>query len=341
MAREQKSIITRTKACPQCGGKISPAAKFCTNCGHKLSVKPIELLKIKESPEDQQQKALVFDRLREFLDFTHNPDRQYVQGTFELIDRYFVANEELPDILVLLLEHPYSLVREKAAFYLAQSEQGVQKMLEILNGGNTWLRKTAIRILGRVRAKEAVPALVHMYERAADLWLKQDILYAFGEIGDRQPFNTVMRALDSAEAEIICAAATALKAMADPAAIQYLIPKLAWGDTKVENTVQESIKSFGSKAVGILVKTLLDQRTPEKNKEKILEVLKDIPDPMAVPLLINLVQQEQALVLPIIKIMAVWKYKEFIPVLEKITEDPARGRRIEAQFALKQIKESS
>ncbi|MBU0580626.1 MAG: HEAT repeat domain-containing protein [Candidatus Margulisbacteria bacterium] len=339
MIQNQKALHPKTKVCPQCGGKVSAKAKFCTYCGSKIIVKTIEFPKITESLEDRQQKEIVLSHLRSFLNFNHNPNLEDIKQTFNLVDNLFLKIEEVYEILVLLLEHPFKIIREKAAFLIVQKEKGLQKLLDILVGDIFWLKATAVHILGRIKNKQAIPSLINLLGKTQDFWLKQEIIFALGEIGDIQAFNTLIRALNFSEPELICAAADSLKALADPAAIQYLLPKIDDHNPQVVLKVKEAVQSFGKKAVSPLVKLLSDFRSPDKIKQKALEILKEIPDSMAVPLLINFINQNSSFVVPVIKIMGAWRFKEFIPVLEKMENSNQRDWRLEAQVALKQIKE--
>jgi hypothetical protein len=58
---------------------------------------------------------------------------------------------------------------------------------------------------------------------------------------------------------------------------------------------------------------------------------------MAAPLLINALAEQPELVLDVIKVMAVWRFAEFVPALEQLAESSDREVRLAASGALRQI----
>jgi HEAT repeat protein len=332
------SKIIKENVCPACGGKTVAKAKFCTHCGQKLSASPLVFPKIAETLAERRIKEDILTELKLFCDQKTNPDPVAIEQAFRLIVTNNVPAAELEEVLLGLTVHPYRPLRERAALSLAQSENGINKLIGLLESTSAWIRSTAVQVLGRMKTARAVRPLVHILETSNDLWLRRDVLLALGEIGDEQVFNLLMRSLQLKEPELICAAARALQALGDPAAIQYLLPLLEDTSAEVVRTAEDVLYSFGSKASTALHKVLADTRSSEKMKAKILRLIKDIPDQMTAPLLLQLLTERGTLTSELIRTMSAWKYPEFIPALDVLRQEPHGKWRREAELALREIK---
>ncbi len=327
--------------CIHCGGTVAARAKFCTHCGQKLdsAALPITHLKLTETPIELKAKQQFQDQLQELLDLKKNPTQVNIDQAFQELNDLPEAPEFLAELLFKLLHHPYKPLREQAALVLIKSRSGKDQLLTLLGTAPDWIRSTIISVIGQARLTQAVPLLIGLAEKDSNPWLQQDIVYALGEIGDIQAFNFLMRLLTTSDQSLVQAAARSLKALGDPAAIQYLLPQLTSPSVETESIIFDALQSFGTRAAHQLIKLLADHKSPEKLKAKALMLLEKTPDPMATPILINLLAEANTLAQPIIKVMASWKLEEFIPVLEAIGNDRSRELRLLAQSALQQIKQ--
>ena len=339
MARSGATAQIKEDVCPQCGGKVAQKAKFCTHCGYKLSAAgtPLAFPKVSETREERKAKDTILARLKELNDPLSNPEHASIDDLFTLITQEAVPFGEIQEFLLPLLEHPYRPLREKVAGVLVSDELGRKKFLELLNDDRNWVRSTVIRALGRGKVASVVPTLMFLFDSEDDIWVRRDILFALGEIKEIQAFNLLMRALMLEESELVSAAAQALTVLGDPAAVKYLIPQLSHKDHQVVHCIEDALHSFGKQSVQPLLAVFGDVRTPPLLKKKILGLIINIPDPMAAPLLINALAEQKDLAVDLMKVMAAWKFPEFIPALQQITESPERTLRIAALGALRQF----
>jgi HEAT repeats len=322
MAKQAKVPISENSVCTHCQSAISPQAKFCTNCGKKTDAQaaPITFPKITETPTERKAKEGALDKLHLFTNTSFNPTRETIDKVFLDIEKTDLPEAALSEILQELLEHPFAYLREKTAYALVETKTGQTKLLELLSGKTFWLKQTAVRALARAKVSQALPVLEHLLENTEDLWLKQEILLAFGEIGDIQAFNTLFRSLATPFKELKIAAVLSLKKLGDPAALPYLLPLLDDQEPTVVNTATAAINSFAKKPTTELLKTLADHKSSLRLRTQILQLLSDSPDPMATPLLINLFAQEPHLIDALLEVVEKWQEPDFIPALKQLAD---------------------
>lgn len=338
MARSEATALSKENTCPQCGGKVSAKAKFCTHCGYKITSAPIAFPRITESAVERKAKDTIREQLQSFSDPTANPSIDTIENVFKQILDEHIDTTGIHAELTALLMHPYRPLREKAAALLTQDEKGIELLKKYLEAPEQWLQSTAIRALGRIKAGNTTSTLVHILETHDDLWLRRDVILAMGEIGDIQAFNPLMRALTLPEPELVTAAIHSLKALGDAAAAQYMIPLLVHRSPEVTTAASEALLHFGEGAVQSLVTVLPDHRSTNALIERVLDILVAIPDQMAAPILLNMLNMRPELTLSIIRVMSAWRFPEFLPALKSLADGPDQEQRIAAGAALRRFK---
>jgi HEAT repeat protein len=127
--------------------------------------------------------------------------------------------------LVLLLQDKVKAVRDEAIMALqVLEESAVTTLLPSLQDKNWSIRLRAVEALGLLGSSLAVSPLMDVLSREEDTTVKQDVIWALGEIGDARAIDLLVQAMK--ETRLRSLAIEALGKIGDPVVIPHLLEAL-------------------------------------------------------------------------------------------------------------------
>ena len=163
---------------------------------------------------------------------------------------------------------------------IAATDEAIEEMLGLANRRN----HDAIRILGKMRAEEAVDTLVDYVEPDNDVKLQKVTLKALGEIGSREAVQPIANHLAAGEADVRPVAARALGLIGDTRAIQPLSETLETDDDDTTRAAAAwALRQIGTREALEIAAEYDDERSflLQTEAEKAQATLGDEAEPMA------------------------------------------------------------
>ncbi|MBX7220269.1 MAG: HEAT repeat domain-containing protein [Blastocatellia bacterium] len=194
-----------------------------------------------ENPDLKESEAILrrlveLDRLAakksfaELLEDTANADQQLRLAAIRALRGHFseTTQAEAEKKLLALGQDASWMVRGEAVFSLGFSKPGeplVTALRQSLKDDHWFVRGRAVQALGKLKATDAVPDLVALYETEG--WdNRARIAFALGEIGDLQALDTLLAAMASDDGTLQLIAYGALKNFRGGRTLRALLSRL-------------------------------------------------------------------------------------------------------------------
>ncbi|MEO0097401.1 MAG: HEAT repeat domain-containing protein [candidate division WOR-3 bacterium] len=146
-------------------------------------------------------------------------------------------------------------------------------LIDSINSDNIQTRANVIYLIGKIKAKEAIPSLIKALKdkRNRPRW----ILNAFAELGDTSVFFEIINYLNSADEPTRIYACYALGKLKDKRGTNYLIEKLKDRIFTVRQSAEIALAEIGTPALPALLDNLLKNKN-ENFQANILRVINRI-----------------------------------------------------------------
>ncbi|MEO0088288.1 MAG: HEAT repeat domain-containing protein [candidate division WOR-3 bacterium] len=148
-------------------------------------------------------------------------------------------------------------------------------LMDSINSENTQTRANVIYLLGKIKAKEAIPLLVKALrdKRNRPRW----ILNTFAEIGDTSVFYEICHHLNSSDEPTRIYACYALGKLKDQRGIGYLIKKLKDRIFTVRQSAEIALGEIGVSIVPVLLDSLSKNKNEDFEKSVLRVINRIIP----------------------------------------------------------------
>jgi HEAT repeat protein len=130
----------------------------------------------------------------------NDPSKEVRNKTGIIISNLAKENTELISLLIQNLKDKRIYVRWAAEeALLLINELPINLLINELKDDLYTSKRTIIRLLGKLKVAEVIPALIEIYEKESDPFIKGEILTAFGKIQDERGLNIIDKALKAEE----------------------------------------------------------------------------------------------------------------------------------------------
>lgn len=228
------------------------------------------------------------------LNYASENDRNITLFEYRLAIANALVNIGVPAIpsVLVLVNHPDPDLQDLATkIFDEMRDSARQKLLELVKKGNEkTTRALAIRALGKLQEKRAIPILRELLQTESDLSVLSAVPFALGRIGDRESTESLIRLLKDTRPDVRHSAAQGLGWMKDRKAVQPLTDILSDPDFEVRLITVWALGNIRDNSDNKVTKLLIALFGEEKEmhvKIAILEALGKIADSEAVPFLME------------------------------------------------------
>ncbi len=181
-------------------------------------------------------------------------------------------------LLRKLLKHPRASVACARALGIVKDEDAVGDLMAVLadKGMPSVARAEAARVLGALRAKEAVPSLVKAFHQSQESNIEKQALWSLALMGHKEMVSDIVKLLDAPDEDTVYRAGIELVLLESPE-VRKLEPWLEYHDRhKLELAAWALYKLLDAEEVSKMLKQAAATQTDEINKWRLLDLSKTV-----------------------------------------------------------------
>lgn len=171
--------------------------------------------------------------------------------------KYATSDKTIEHLIAALGDNDFNVRKAASEALAAIGRTTIEYLWDrgALSNENWKVRFWAVKTLGGIGDKGAVPMLIVALNNEVQWEVKQQAAASLGELGDPRAVNSLINALGSDRFEIRYAAAEALGKIGDTAAVEPMVDALSQSeDPDFKGVVAESLQRITGKPLGLDVK---------------------------------------------------------------------------------------